>query len=130
MAPHDGRDRAIADAFSSLRAARTATAGQFLETVRVGRARAEARRSRGRRRLALTLATALPVTAALTLYVRERGSEREALQLAEEAAAIAQWRSPTETLLAHPYVELMREIPSLHASVVDPEPDTPAGGSR
>jgi hypothetical protein len=77
----------------------------------------------------VALAALLPVTAVLAaVHLGERTREREALQLAEEAAAIARWRSPTEMLLASSYVELMRDVPSLHASVLDPEPQP--GGPR
>ena len=127
-APLDSDDSGLRDAFSALRAAREVGAGRFHENVRIGRSRARLHRERLRIRLALTLAVALPAAAGLSHHLVERGRQQEALRLAQEAAAIAVWRSPTETLLTYSYEDLIREIPSLDASVLDPQTPTEAGG--
>jgi hypothetical protein len=134
-ARHGGDDSGLREVFAAMRESREMHAGGFHESVRLGRARAAVLRARVRRRFALTLALALPAAAGLTHRLVELKREREALQFAEAAAAISGWRSPTETLLAHSYADLIREIPSLNASILDSDLDSEteagaAGGSQ
>ena len=119
----------LKDAFAAMRAERERSASHFAHTLAAGRARAGARHARARRRTLVAAFAAVPVVALLTLQLRTQLRERRDIALAEQAARIAQWHSPTDALLTPSYVSLMREIPSLDASVIDTSIQ-PEGASR
>ena len=119
----------LREEFSALRDAREGSAGDFQDAVSVGRMRANVRHAQARRRTLLAAALGVPLVAALTLQLRAELRQRADLALAQQAASIADWRSPTDALLTPSYMDLMREIPSLHASVLDARTQ-PGEGSR
>jgi RNA polymerase sigma factor (sigma-70 family) len=128
MNPEEHDVGALRDAFQTMRRERERGAGYFADSVEAGCARAGARRASRRRRTLAAAALGIPVAAFLTVQLRAAVRQRADLALAQEATRIAQWHSPTEALLTPSYPNLMREIPSLHASVVEPRIN-PAGGS-
>jgi hypothetical protein len=127
--PNESGDDALREAFAAVRAARESGAGRYHDFVQQARWRAQVRRRRARQRIAFALAGAVPVAAVAALGLHERKEERQALAIASQAQVIAEWRSPTASLLDDSQTDWMREVPSLHASVLDPQSES-GGGSQ
>lgn len=122
-AGHGPTDEGLRARFTELRAERESEAASFAETVRVGRSAERIRaaeRVRTRRRAGWALALAAPaVIAALLVQLGEWAEERRALEAAQAAAALAEWRPPSDALLGGAYVVWMQGMPSLQASAVE-----------
>ena len=95
----DPNENDFAPGFAELRAGREREAGTFRGAVARGRIRNQARNAWMRRRLAVALAAAVPLVAVLTVQLRDRAREREALEIARQAESILEWRSPTAMLM-------------------------------
>jgi hypothetical protein len=128
MSDRSNRADDLSASFSKLRAHREEAAGTFAATVAGGRVRERARRAQARRRIAVALVLLLPAAGALTVQARTRARIRADVAAAEEAAAILQWQSPTETLMHNAYADWLGSTPSLGASTI--QPSTPQGGSQ
>ena len=126
-------EEALRARFAEVHPEREAGAGTFAESVRAGRSAVrirEAGRGRRRRRAGWALALAAPaVIAVVALQLGQWTEERRALEAAREAAALAEWRAPSEQLLGDPYMVWMQGMPSLQASAVEFESQT-TGGSQ
>jgi hypothetical protein len=118
----------LTDGFSKLRARREEAAGTYMGTVVSARNRERTRRAQTRRRIVFVLALLVPAAGVLTMQARTRARLRADLAAAEQAAAILQWRSPTETLMHNAYAEWLSAPPSLGSSVI--LPTLPQGGSQ
>ena len=124
-------ERELAKRFGELRGRRERAARSYTVGVAVARGRIRDR-ARGiwlKKRLTVALATALPLVTVLVAQRREQAREREAAELAREAASMLAWQSPTATLLNNAYADWLGTTPSLSASIVDPTP-LPTGGSQ
>jgi hypothetical protein len=125
----DQPDRGLASSFDELREGRERKAGTFQVAVTRGRVRNRARSAWLRRRLTVALATGLPLVAVLAVQLREQAREREALEVARQAASILEWRSPTAMLMHNAYADWLGATPSIGSAI--PNTTTlPGGGSQ
>ena len=81
----DPNENDLALGFAELREGREREAGTFRGAVARGRIRNQARNAWMRRRLAVALAAAVPLVAVLTVQLRDRAREREAMEIARQA---------------------------------------------
>jgi hypothetical protein len=129
MIDRERPEEGLSTTFGELRAAREREAGTFQTALTRGRARRRLRQAWVRRRLSFALAAGIPLLGVLAADLRERERRRQALELAQQAAAILEWRSPTASFMSNAYAAWLAATPSLGSSLID-SPSILEGGSQ
>ena len=121
-------DAALRARFAELQPARHAAAPQLQELLEAAQVRRQQTQRVVRRRLVIASVASIPLAGALTAYGVAQANARANARLVAELELLAQWRSPTESLLVDPSLAWL-SVPPTIGSIVNVPRNRIAGGN-